>query len=193
MSLPPTALSAIHARAAGACELCAADGDLAVHLVSGAPTDDADAGALLCATCRSQVVLGATLDATHLRCLQASAWSPDAPVQVLCLRLLAGLDDAWAADLASQIWVEEDVRAWVGSVAEAPGATQVVVDSNGTPLVDGDAVTLIKDLAVRGGGFTAKRGTMVKNIRLGDDPTHIEGRVNKQAIMLKTSFLKKAN
>ena len=39
--------------------------------------------------------------------------------------------------------------------------------------------------------FTAKRGTLVKNIRVGDDPTHVEGRVNKMSIMLKTCFLKR--
>jgi protein PhnA len=47
-------------------------------------------------------------------------------------------------------------------------------------------------LNVKGGGFTAKRGTLVKNIRTGADPTHVEGRVNKVAIFLKTCFLKKA-
>lgn len=192
MSLPQPAVSAITARAEGRCELCTASEDLAVHTVSGAPTDDADAGALLCGSCRGQVTPGATLDPTHLRCLQASAWSPDAPIQVLCLRLLDALEDDWAADLLGQLWVEDDVRAWAGSGEDSAEVGPVVVDSNGTRLAEGDAVTLIKDLVVKGGGFTAKRGTMVKNIRLGDDPTHIEGRVNKQAIMLKTSFLKKA-
>lgn len=37
----------------------------------------------------------------------------------------------------------------------------------------------------------AKRGTLVKGIRLTDDPEHVEGRVNKVAIVLKTRFLKK--
>jgi protein PhnA len=59
-------------------------------------------------------------------------------------------------------------------------------------LVDGDAVTLIKDLDVKGANFTAKRGTLVKGIRLTDDPALVEGRVNGIAIYLKTAFLKKA-
>jgi protein PhnA len=66
------------------------------------------------------------------------------------------------------------------------------VDSNGTELLEGDSVTLIKDLDVKGANFTAKRGTMVKNIHLTDNPEHIEGKVNKQSIVLKTCFLKKA-
>ncbi len=50
----------------------------------------------------------------------------------------------------------------------------------------------IKDLDVKGAGFTAKRGTLVKDIRLADDPELIEGRVNKTVIYLRTEFLKKA-
>ncbi|MCB9671399.1 MAG: PhnA domain-containing protein [Alphaproteobacteria bacterium] len=46
-------------------------------------------------------------------------------------------------------------------------------------------------LPVKGANFTAKRGTLVKGIRVGDDPTHVEGRVNGQSIYLKTEFLKK--
>ncbi|RAW00898.1 alkylphosphonate utilization protein [Pseudochryseolinea flava] len=67
-----------------------------------------------------------------------------------------------------------------------------VKDSNGTPLNEGDAVTVIKDLKVRGSSSVIKRGTMVKNIRLTDDEGEIEGRVDKSTIVLKTMFLKKA-
>ncbi|MGL5800184.1 MAG: PhnA domain-containing protein, partial [Plesiomonas sp.] len=57
---------------------------------------------------------------------------------------------------------------------------------------DGDSVTLIKDLVVKGANFTAKRGTMVKNITLTSNPEHIEGRVNGVHIVLVAAFLKKA-
>lgn len=175
------------------CVLCASTQALRDHTVSHGP---ADAEAVqLCATCTGQLDSDA-LDAHHWRCLQESAWSPDAPVQVLAFRLLTRLQSegsGWAGELLDQLWLEDDVRAWAEAGLSA-GAEEVVkvVDCNGAELKDGDAVTLIKDLAVKGGGFTAKRGTMVKNIRLGDDPTHVEGRVNKQAIYLKTAFLKKA-
>ena len=72
---------------------------------------------------------------------------------------------------------------------------EVVVhkDTNGTILTSGDTVTLIKDLKVKGAGFTAKRGTAVRNISLVDDtPEHIEGRVNDQRIVILTEFVKKA-
>jgi protein PhnA len=50
----------------------------------------------------------------------------------------------------------------------------VVKDSNGATLNEGDSVTLIKDLKVKGTSETLKRGTMVKNIRLTGDPDEIE-------------------
>ena len=54
-----------------------------------------------------------------------------------------------------------------------------VKDSNGTLLADGDSVTLIKDLKVKGSSITLKRGTRVKNIRLTNDPAEIECNVEK--------------
>jgi protein PhnA len=66
-------------------------------------------------------------------------------------------------------------------------------DSNGAVLKDGDSVTLIKDLKVKGTSSTLKRGTVVKYIRLTDDPEEIEGRAdNIRGLVLKTCFLKKA-
>lgn len=69
----------------------------------------------------------------------------------------------------------------------------VVKDSNGTVLQEGDSVTLIKDLPVKGANTTLKRGTLVKNIRLTDNPEEIECRVEKiKGLVLKTCYLKKA-
>jgi protein PhnA len=68
-----------------------------------------------------------------------------------------------------------------------------VKDSNGAILKDGDAVTLIKDLKVKGSSITLKRGTRVKNIRLTNDPAEIECNVDKvKGLVLRTEFLKKA-
>lgn len=67
-----------------------------------------------------------------------------------------------------------------------------VKDCNGNILNDGDSVTVIKDLKVRGSSDVIKRGTMVKNIRLTDDPAEIDCRVNKTAMVLRTEFVKKA-
>lgn len=71
--------------------------------------------------------------------------------------------------------------------------SEVTRDSNGTELNDGDSVTLIKDLKVKGTSTTLKRGTMIKNIRLTGDPAEIECRAEKiKDLVLRTEFLKKA-
>lgn len=71
--------------------------------------------------------------------------------------------------------------------------TENVRDSNGTALKDGDSVTLIKDLKVKGTSVTLKRGTLVKNIRLTGDPAEIECNAEKvKGLVLRTEFLKKA-
>lgn len=71
--------------------------------------------------------------------------------------------------------------------------TDVVRDSNGNVLSDGDSVTLIKDLKVKGTSETLKRGTMVKNIRLTDNVGEVECNTKQvKGLVLKTEFLKKA-
>lgn len=64
-------------------------------------------------------------------------------------------------------------------------------DSNGTPLSDGDAVQVIKDLKVKGSSQTLKRGKVFKNIRLTGKPEEVECREGKTTLVLKTCFLKK--
>jgi protein PhnA len=69
----------------------------------------------------------------------------------------------------------------------------IVKDSNGSQLHDGDSVTLIKDLKVKGTSETLKRGTLVKGIRLTDNPGEIECNTKQvKGLVLKTEFLKKA-
>jgi protein PhnA len=68
-----------------------------------------------------------------------------------------------------------------------------VKDCNGTALSEGDSVTLIKDLKVKGTSVTLKRGTLVKNIHLTGSEDEIEARVEKvKGLVLKTAFVKKA-
>jgi protein PhnA len=182
------------ARAGGACELCGASEGL--EAVAVAPFDDAEHSVGICGGCAEQVDGAVALDGHHWRCLESAAWSETPAVQVLAWRLLGRLaaEHAWAGELREQIWLDDELRAWAedepAEPAEpAPGAGPV--DANGTPLASGDSVTIIKSLDVKGAGFVAKRGTLVRNIRVIDDPTHIEGRVNNVSIFLKTCFLKK--
>lgn len=64
-------------------------------------------------------------------------------------------------------------------------------DSNGTELLDGDAVTVIKDLKVKGSSMVIKRGTKVKSIRLTENPEEVDCKIDGSSIVLKTCFLKK--
>lgn len=67
-----------------------------------------------------------------------------------------------------------------------------VRDANGNILADGDKVVLIKDLKVKGAGETLKRGTIIKSIRLTDNPEEIDCRHDKiKGLVLRTEFVKK--
>ncbi len=71
--------------------------------------------------------------------------------------------------------------------------TDEVRDSNGNELKDGDNVTLIKDLKVKGANVTLKRGTMIKGIRLTGNTDEVDCRHEKvKGLVLRTEFLKKA-
>ncbi len=166
------------------CSLCSADAALEFLPVGGGPEG---AGVQLCATCRTQA--DGSPDPDHMRCLGSAMWSEEPAVQVLAVRLLARLaEHGWARDLADQLWLDDETRAWVEN-APAESAHR---DSNGAALAQGDTVVLVKDLPVKGAGFTAKRGTAVRGISLvADNPEHIEGRVEGQRIVILTKYVKR--
>jgi protein PhnA len=65
-------------------------------------------------------------------------------------------------------------------------------DSNGTILNNGDTVILIKDLKVKGSSVTLKRGTVIKGIKLTDNPEEIDCKHEKvKGLVLKACFVKK--
>lgn len=66
-----------------------------------------------------------------------------------------------------------------------------VKDSNGNVLANGDTVTLIKDLKVKGSSLNLKRGSVVKKIRLTDTEDEVDCRINGSSIVLRKEFLKK--
>jgi len=74
---------------------------------------------------------------------------------------------------------------------EETETTNIPKDSNGTELKDGDDVTLIKDLKVKGSSVTLKRGTKVRGIKLTDNPEEVDCKAEGMSIVLKTCFLKK--
>ena len=116
-------------------------------------------------------------------------WSENPAVKVLTYRLLNSLG---RQDLVDMMYLEENELKW----AKAGISNEEVLvykDANGVILNAGDTVVITKDLDVKGTGFTAKRGTAVRNITLvNDDSEHIEGRVNGVKIHILTKFLKKS-
>jgi len=186
----------LQTRSESKCELCAATENLSVYAVPSSPSEGADASILVCSTCLEQMEDADKVDVNHWRCLNDSMWSQVPAVQVMAWRMLNSLNaEGWARDLQDMMYMEDDVRTWAEAGASSEEADEVIHrDSNGTVLENGDTVTLIKDLNVKGGGFTAKRGTAVRGIRLvPDHADQIEGRVSGQQIVLLTQFLKKSS
>lgn len=183
-------------RAESTCELCAAVDNLMVYAVAPEEGISADECALLCQTCSEQLDDPENTDVHHWRCLNDSMWSQVPAVQVLAWRMLTRLrDEGWPQDLLDMLYLDDATLAWAQATREDESDEEAVrhVDSNGALLASGDTVTLIKDLNVKGAGFTAKRGTAVRNISLvADNPEHIEGRVSGQRIVILSKFVKKS-
>lgn len=192
-----TFLPELTARSGNSCELCASTENLTAYDVPPTAANvTADRCALLCDTCLKQVTKENELDTNHWHCLNEAAWSEVPAIQALSYRLLTRLSsEGWANDLLEQIYLEDEIQEWAEAEALIEGianSAQKTLDSNGVELLEGDDVYIIKDLEVKGARFTAKRGTIVKNIHLTNNPEHIEGRVNKTKLVLKTCFMKKA-
>ncbi len=187
----------LRARSGSKCELCEMTEGLSAFAVSPRSSDEPDNCVLICEICRDQIENAEKIDAHHWRCLNESMWSQTPAVQVMAWRMLRRLNaEAWARDLLDMLYLDDDKLAWAKSADEETNADEAVthVDGNGAVLASGDVVTLIKDLNVKGAGFTAKRGTAVRNISLvADNPKHIEGRVGGQQIVILTEFVKKSN
>jgi len=80
----------------------------------------------------------------------------------------------------------------VGSENQNNEDTKVVKDANGNILNDGDSVTIVKDLKVKGASSALKKGTKVKNIRLVDGDHNIDCKIDGfGAMSLKSEFVKK--
>ena len=181
-------------RSENKCELCGSQQQLAVFNVE--PSDgSAEQAIYACSTCSNQILAPETMDSNHWRCLNDSMWSQQPAVQVVAYRTLHALrSEGWPQDLLDMMYLEDSVKQWADAGLAEQNTDDIALtkDSNGASLSEGDNVTLIKDLDVKGANFTAKRGTLVKSIHLTDNPLHIEGKVNGTQIVLVAAFLKKA-
>jgi protein PhnA len=87
----------------------------------------------------------------------------------------------------------ECAHEWSLEFSEDAEEEKVIKDANGNVLTDGDTVTIIKDLKVKGSSSVLKLGTKVKNIRLVDGDHDIDCKIDGfGAMKLKSEFVKKA-
>lgn len=177
------------------CELCGSRESLVSYTVAPKKDETIDNNAFICKNCIDQMEGNIEVDINHWRCLNDSMWNENPAVQVLAWRMLNRLKvEGWPADLLDMMYLEDETLTWAKATGEDLEESEKVIhkDSNGAILSGGDTVVLIKDLNVKGGGFTAKRGTAVRNISLvHDNAEQIEGRVNGQHIVILTQYTKK--
>jgi len=187
---------ALLARSESKCELCGAGDSLSLYEVPPSSKGGVDDSVLICATCKGQIENPETIDANHWRCLNDSMWSQVPAVQVMAWRMLTRLRaEGWPQDLLDMLYLDDETMLWAQATGEGLDDEDKIIhrDSNGVVLEAGDTVVLIKDLDVKGAGFTAKRGTAVRGISLvPDNAEHIEGRVNGTRIVILTKFAKKS-
>ncbi len=95
-------------------------------------------------------------------------------------------DDDYIYDEASGEWLS------ASEVAARTAAGAEVRDAMGNLLADGDSVVLVKDLKVKGAGQTLKQGTVIRSIRLTDNPEEIDCRHEAiKGLVLRTEFVRK--
>lgn len=170
------------------CELCGSSEDISA-LELPASDGSEEQSIYVCANCKSQIQSG-ELDESHFNCLNESMWSEIGAVKVMTFILLNKLG---RQDLVEMMYLEEDEQKLADAAISADASKVVVKDANGVELKAGDSIVILKDLDVKGAGFTAKRGTTVTRISIpADVEGHVEGRVNGTKIYLKAEFIKKA-
>ncbi|TWG64948.1 alkylphosphonate utilization protein [Aminobacter sp. J44] len=96
-------------------------------------------------------------------------------------------DEEYVYDEATGEWLPASEIA-----ARIAGSAAEVRDALGNVLANGDAVVLIKDLKVKGAGQTLKQGTLIKSIRLTDNPEEIDCKHDAiKGLVLRTEFVRK--
>lgn len=184
-------LKALEDRSNNCCEICNSTENISAIVVAPKTEEIPENQIVICSTCNNQISEKEELNSNHWRCLNESMWSEVEGVKVIAYRILKKLENEdWATNLLGMIYLEDETLEWAQWTA-AP--ILVHKDVNGNVLENGDTVTLVKDLQVKGtGSFKAKQGYAVRRIRLDpDDANLIGGKVEGQDIMILTQFVKK--
>jgi protein PhnA len=99
---------------------------------------------------------------------------------------------AFTYEDAGQLVCPECAHEWSPETSPAPDDIRVIRDANGNELKDGDTITVIKDLKIKGSSLVVKVGTKVKNIRLAEGDHDIDCKIDGIGAMgLKSEFVRK--
>jgi len=183
-------------RSGNVCELSGVAEDLVVYEVPPAQNTGADGSILINAKCFNQIEKKEELNAAFWEgILLGSMWSEVPAVQVVSWRMLNRFrNESWASDAIDMMYLDDANLEWAKATGDHTGDGTIDFhrDSNGNILQNGDSVTLIKDLDVKGSTLNAKIGTSVRNIRLvHDNHEQIEGKIDGQLIVILTKYVKK--
>lgn len=183
-------------RSGGVCEISGETGNLNFYEVKPTSGNEPERLILISDKALAQIEKREEPDSRYWeRILPTSMWSEIPGIQVVSWRMLNRFrNESWAADALEMMYLDEETLEWAKASGDHinDGTVQLHKDSNGNILQNGDTVTLIKDLDVKGSSINAKIGTAVRNIRLVHDNTEqIEGKVDGQLIVILTKFVKK--
>ena len=183
-------------RSAGVCELSGETGNLHFYEVQPTSGNEPERMIMISEKALAQIEKREEPDGKYWeRILPTSMWSEVPGVQVVSWRMLNRFrNESWAADALDMLYLDDEMLEWAKASGDHVGDGNVELhkDANGNILQNGDTVTLIKDLDVKGSSINAKIGTAVRNIRLvHDNVEQIEGKVDGQLIVILTKFVKK--
>lgn len=182
-------------RAGNACELCGSNEKLQLYKVPPQDHSYAENCIMICTKCETQIEKKEPLDYTHWKALTETMWSEVPGVQVMAWRMLNRLrKESWAVDQLDMLYLTDENLAWAKATGdhENDGEAELHTDAHGNFLQDGDTIILVQNLDVKGTSFTARQGTIVKNIRLVRDNTEqIEGKIENQMIVILTKYVRK--
>lgn len=180
-------------RSGNTCEFCKSEQELDEYQIDKDSSQSLDNMIWTCKSCREDMKSIDTLDTNKWRLLSESMWSEHRPVLVQSYVMLRNLSrEDWVEPLLDMMYMDDETQKYAEKVL-LENQSLVHKDSNGNTLSNGDTVTLIKDLKVKGSSLVAKRGTAVRRITL--DPSnaqYIEGKVEGQKIVIITDYVKKS-
>jgi protein PhnA len=181
-------------RNASKCELCQSGDTLKAYEVLPQNYSTDENTILICDTCQNQIDRKAELDSSHWHGLADTIWSEIPGIQVVTWRMLNRLkNESWAMDSLDMMYLSDENLAWAKITGDHDNdsAVELHKDTDGNLLKNGDSVSLIKSLDVKGSTVNAKIGTLVKNIRLvHDNIEQIEGKIEGQMIVILTKYVR---